>query len=271
MNRFVIKLFSKTVLLLLAGTVAIMGCKAHTFKDTTNLSTEIHASKKALKVPQLIKATPTSFEPEIAKMEFYNETKDSWITIHEGYACKVDLMKNERLGVVEKVMRKYLGDKPLPKGVYTKMRATIDRKRKEELKTVSYDGKAYHIAPWIKFVKDGQIIPCIAPGIAMRLGNYPPPIFNNDTPAAGKMLGRMKKMRKKGVMDTPFYNKERKKDGFIVTFTFPKPFTITNPEQDTPKLKIRFDMKDILRIDMENKICWPMATGTAKCHATLKE
>ena len=270
MDRFIIKLFNQIVPLLLTGMAAIIGCKTPTFKETTNASTEIHTAK-ALKAPQLIKATPTAIEEDVTKVELYNETKNSWITIHEGYTCKVDLIKNEGLGTVEKVMRKYLGNKPLPKGTYTKMRATIDIKRMEELKTVSYMGETYYITPWIKFVKDGQNIPCVAPGIAMRLGDYPPPIFNNDTPATRKMLERMKQMRKKGVMNTPFYNKERKKDGFIVTFTFPEPFTITNPEQDTPRLKIKFDFKDILRIDMKNKICWPVAAGTAKCHAILEE
>ena len=234
------------------------------------------ASEEASKAPPsiikapLIKATPTAIEEDITKVELYNETKDSWITIHEGYTCKVDLMKNEGLGVVEKVMRTYLKDKPLPAGTYTKIRATIDRKRMEELKTVSYRDETYHIAPWIKFVNDSQNIPCIAPGIAMRLGNYPPPIYNDDTPEAKEKFEKMKeKLYKNGVFETPFFKMVRPKGSEIVTFIFPEPFIITNPEQDTPKLKIKFDFKDILCIDMKNKIGW--SVGAPKCYAIVEE
>ena len=269
MDRFIIKLFNQIVPLLLTGMAAIIGCKTPTFKETTNASTEIHTAK-ALKAPQLIKATPTAIEEDVTKVELYNETKNSWITIHEGYTCKVDLIKNEGLGTVEKVMRKYLGNKPLPKGTYTKIRATIDRKRMEELKTVSYMGETYYIAPWIKFVKDGQNIPCVAPGIAMRLGNYPPPIYNKDIPGAKEKFETMKKkLYKNGVFETPFFKMVRPKGSEIVTFTFPEPFTITNPEQDTAKLKIKFDFKNILCIDMKNKICWTV--DAPKCYAIVEK
>ena len=232
------------------------------------------ASEEASKTPlliikaPLIKAAPTGLEAGITEMELYNETKNSWITIHEGYTCKVDLIKNK--GAIEKAMRTYLKGKPLPKGTYTKIRAIVTGRGVKDTKKISRFGRTYHTAPWIKFVKDDQIIPCVAAGIAIKLGEYPPPIYNDDTPAARERFERMKRrMYKKNITETPFFKREMKKDSAIVTFTFREPFTITNPEQDTAKLKIKFDFKNMLLVDMKNKICWPV--GPSKVYATLEE
>ena len=258
------KLYYGIVAVLVIGVVVIFSM----------IGVKMYTSKKAPKTPQLVKATPTSLSQTTDKMELYNETKDSWITIHEGSTYNIDFMTNEGLGVVEKAMRTHLKGKPLSKVTYTKLRLKhIRGKGKKSIKrngkkpkTVSYGGKTYPVTSRVKFIKDGQTIPCVTISKAMEQGVSLPPIFTT----TGKKFGKMKEMRKKSVIATPFYKHERKKDKMIITFTFPEPFTVTNPEEDTAKLEIKFDFKDTLHIDMENKICWPIG-GTPKCYATLEE
>jgi len=249
------KLYYGIIAVLVIGVVVIFSM----------IGVKMYTSKKAPKAPQLVKATPTSLSQMTDKMELYNETKNSWVTIYEGPTYRIDFITNEGLGVIEKAMRTYLKGKPLPKGTYTKLRLTKLRKRGKS-KTVSYGGKTYPVTSRVTFIKDGQTIPCVNISKAIEQGISLPPIFTTTR----KKFGKMKEMRKKSVIAAPFFKHERKKDRVIVTFTFREPFTITNPEQDTAKLKIKFDFKNVLLIDMKNKICWPIG-GTPKCYATLEE
>ena len=238
------KLFYGIVAVLVIGIVVIFSM----------LGVKMYTSKKAVKAPALkpeearpptakiIPATPDNFIITAKKIELYNDTLNSWITIHDGYDYSGDLAKNGGTGVVEKAMKKYLGNKPLPNGTYTKVRSTNTRMNKIRA-TLSYGGKTYYTTTSTKPFKSGRAIVLSTTGPA-QIGTFIPPFFE-PTQREGF---------KKGFDKQPAIEP----DTAVVIFTLSPPFTITKPE-DTSKLKFKFDFTNILLFDIENKICWPVS------------
>jgi len=229
------KLFYGIIAVLVIGIVIIFSM----------IGVKMYSSKKISEVSpgeptKIITATPENLIITTAKIELYNSTTDSWITIHDGYDYSGDLAKNGGTGVVEKAMKKYLGNKPLPNGTYTKVRSKNVRGSKIKA-SASYGGVTYYTTTSNKpFMNGGQAIVLSTTGPA-QLGNYMPPYFKPGKSHGGK------------------FEFKTNRDYATVVFNI-KPFTITKPE-DTSKLKFKFDWSGHLSFDIARKICWPEHGG----------
>ena len=232
MNKIISKLLSKIIIItLLTGLTTFSGCRAYISKDTTNILT-----KEVLGRTVLL-GTPDFYEVVTNRMEIYNSTIDSWIKIIEGDFTH-DLVSPEGDERIRKAMEMYFGDRPLPKGIYTKLRTRMHVTFKIK-GSISYGDRIYYTTPFTQpFLVNKRAIALSTTGPA-KTGTF-------TCPASLRI-------EEEGFRRWP---DPGSKLYYLSEYILSPPLKITK-KITAKELCFKTDPTNTLLFDIKNKMCWP--------------